>query len=64
MARLTFETPDGNKCYGCMALDNHSFYCEFFKEFLHNEYGGAGYMKCDKCKSLGKYGGIEQMYVL
>ena len=52
MAILTFKTPNGNECYGCMALNNHSFYCEFFKEFLHNEYGGAGCMKCDKCKSL------------
>lgn len=33
MAQLTFTTPNGNDCYGCMALDTHSYYCEFFKEF-------------------------------
>ena len=36
MAQLTFATPDGNECYGCLALNTHSFYCEFFKEHLHN----------------------------
>lgn len=56
MAKLTFTTPDGKECDGCMALDEHSFYCNFFQEFLHNERGGAGSLKCDRCKELGKYG--------
>lgn len=60
MAQLTFTTPNGNDCYGCMALDNRSYYCEFFKEFLYNEHGGAGCMKCDKCKELGTYGCAKQ----
>ena len=60
MAQLTFETPNGNECNGCMALNTHSFYCEFFREFLHNKYGNAGCLKCDKCKELGKYGCAQQ----
>lgn len=60
MARLTFTTPEGNSCYGCMALDNHSFYCKFFKKFLHNENGAAGSLKCDQCKELGKFGCAKQ----
>ena len=52
MAKIFFETPNGKECYGCLAFDNHSFYCKFFKEFLHNEHGCAGCLKCDACKSL------------
>lgn len=52
MAKITFETPKGNKCYGCMALHTRSFYCEFFKEFLRNEHGAAGCIKCEQCKEL------------
>lgn len=54
MAKLTFTTPKGNSCYGCLALDTHSYYCEYFKEALHNEFGGAGCLKCDECKKLDK----------
>lgn len=60
MAKLTFETPGGKECYGCMALNTHSYYCEFFGEYLKNEYGNAGCMKCNKCKELGKNGCAKQ----
>lgn len=54
MAKLTFETPGGKECHGCMALNTHSFYCKFFEEFLKNEYGNAGCMKCNACMELEK----------
>ena len=60
MANLTFKTPDGDRCSGCLALDGRRFYCEFFNEFLRNEHGNAGYLKCTKCKLLGKYGIAKQ----
>lgn len=60
MARLTFSTPEGDCCYGCMAFNDRSYYCKFFKESLHNENGCAGDLKCDKCKALGKFGCAKQ----
>lgn len=60
MAKITFETPKGNKCYGCMAFNSHSFYCEIFKEFLHNEHGCAGALKCEQCKELDKRRGLNE----
>ena len=60
MAQLTFTTPNDNYCYDCLAFDDHAYYCNFFKEYLHNEHGGAGSMKCDKCKELGIYGCAKQ----
>ena len=60
MAQLTFTTPNDNDCSGCLAFNPYSYYCEFFNEFLHNEHGGAGCTKCDKCKELGIYGCAKQ----
>lgn len=54
MAKLTFETPEGDKCYGCLGLDGRSFYCKVYEVFLKNEYGNAGCSKCDECKKLDK----------
>lgn len=54
MAKIFFETPNGKECHGCIALDDYSFYCKFFKEFLKNEHGCAGYLKCNACKELKK----------
>lgn len=49
--KLYFEVPKGNDCYGCRALNKHYFYCEYFKEYLKDENGNAGCLKCEECKS-------------
>lgn len=63
MANLTFKTPDGDFCYGCLAHNRDKFFCEFFKEFLKNRFGYPSDNKCNRCKELGKHGTAKQINV-
>ena len=60
MAKLTFSTPEGKFCYGCLALNGHNAVCKFFREFLKDEDGNdIRCLKCEKCKELGRSGSAK-----
>lgn len=63
MAVLTFETPRGEYCNWddgrCPMYDGHSFHCEFFGAFLHQD--GKAFLKCDECAQLGKNGTSKKL---